>query len=79
MRKEDTMLRDFKDFYCILKVDFKKSRNSFSKMVKILRDFFLIFVSIWVIPLTHFVLFIFPFLRSNPEISKAERIKNLKQ
>lgn len=78
MRKEDTMLSDFKDFYYILKMDFKGSRNSFIKTIKILRDFCLIFISFWVIPLTHLVLLVFPFLRTNPEISKEERLKNFK-
>lgn len=78
MKKEDTMFADFQDFFYILKVDFSESRNILEKIIKLIRNFFLVFVSIWVIPLTHFVTFIFPFLKNSPQFTVEERLDNFR-
>lgn len=77
MEKKDTMLKDFKDFFYILKTDFLNSRNILEKSFKIIRNMFLILISSLVIPLTHFVIFIFPFLDNSNQFTIEERLENL--
>lgn len=78
MKNKDTMLEDFKDFFYILGDDFLESKNIVEKVIKLIRNFFLVLVSIWVIPLTHFVIFIFPFLKNSPQFTVEERLENFR-
>lgn len=78
IKKEDTMLADFKDFFHIFKVDFRESKNNWIKIVKIIRNFFLFLTSLFLIPLMHLLFLVFPFLKKAPKLTMEERIDNFR-
>lgn len=76
MKKKDTMLVDFQEFFYILETDFSETGSLLKKIIKLIRNLFLFLISICVIPLTHLVTFVFPFLRNSPQFTIKERMDN---